>query len=110
MECRLTIFATRMVQKGRRKRPVPQGVAWQGWNANARQEAKHARLPGSGSFYWRSPRDAFRAAVIAVRADETVHAVRIESIGGREVAYLRRDDVPLPFGCHPGQPELIARF
>ena len=112
MNCRITIFAERLVTKGRgrARKPIAQGVARQGWNADPRQEAAHGRLAGSGSFYWPSPREAFRAAVVAMRADETVHAVRIEGIGSQPVAYLRRAAVAPRFGCHPGQPELIARF
>ena len=80
--------------------------AWpgQGWNAD------HGRLAGSGSFYWPDPRDAYRTAVVMLRRDETIDAIRIEGIGAQPVAYLRRTDVPPRFGCHPGQPELIARF
>lgn len=112
MNCRITIFAERPVTKGRgrARRTTLQGVAWQGWNADPRQEAAHARLPGSGSFYWPGPREAYRAAVVAMRADDTIRAVRIEGIGAQPVAYLRRADVAPRFGCHPGQPELIARF
>lgn len=112
MNCRLTIFATRLVPRGRgrRAKQVPERVAWQGWNADPRQERAHARLPGAGSFYWPSARRAYRAAIVAMRADETIDAVRVEGIGSQPVAYLRRADLQPRFGCHPGQLELIARF
>jgi len=112
MNCRLMIFATRLAAKGRgrARRLVPQGVAWQGWNADPQMEGAMARLPGSGSFYWPGPRAAYRAAIVAMRSDATIDAVRIEGIGAQPVAYLRRTDLAPRFGCHPGQPELIARF
>lgn len=112
MICRITIFAERPVTKGRgrARRTILQGVAWQGWNRDPRMERAHARLAGSGSFYWPTARAAYRAAVVAMRTDATVHAVRIEGIGAHPVAYLRRADLAPSFGCHPGQPELIARF
>lgn len=112
MTCRLDVFATRYVIKGRgrSRRPVAQRVAWQGWNVDARQERAHARLPGSGSFYWPTPRAAYRAALVMLRQDETIEAVRIEGIGAQPVAYVRRSDVGPSYGFHPGQPELIARF
>jgi hypothetical protein len=112
MNCRLTVFATRLVEKGRgrRKKLVPQGEAWQAWNADPRQEAAHGRLAGSGSFYWPSPRAAFRAAVVLFRQDAGVEAIRVEGIGSQPVAYLRRADVCRSHRDHPGQRRLIPRF
>jgi hypothetical protein len=120
VNCRLTVFATRAVLIRRRMRKragaagraeaASQSVAWQGWNADPRQERAHGRLNGSGSFYWPDPRKAYRAAVTMMRADETISAVRIEGIGSQPIGYLRRADIAPSFGCHPGQPELLARF
>lgn len=112
MNCRLTVFATRTILKGRgkKRKPLAQGVAWQDWNADARQERAHGRLQGSGSFYWPTVKAAFRRATVVFRQDETVEGIRIEGIGSQPVAYLRRSDVARSFGCHPGQPALIARF
>ncbi len=108
----MSVFGTRTVTKGRGKRQKTeqQGIAWQAWNADAGQEAAHARLPGSGSFYWPDARAAYRQTVVMMRRDESIHAIRIETISGREVAYVRRTDIAPSFGSHPGQPALIARF
>jgi hypothetical protein len=114
MNCRLTVFATRQVLQRRRARKraeaASQSVAWQGWNADPRQERSQGRLKGSGSFYWPSPRKAYRAAVTMMRADDSITAVKIEGIGAQPIGYLRRLDIAPSFGCHPGQPELLARF
>lgn len=113
MNCRLDVFATRTaLQKGRGKRPrvVTERVAWQGWNPDGGMERVMGRLVGSGSFYWPSPADAYRAATVMMRQDATIDAIRIRGIGSQDVAYLRRSDLAPRFGCHPGQPELIARF
>jgi hypothetical protein len=108
----MTVFATRRVTKGRGKRQrfVEEGVAWQAWNNDARMERATARLAGSGSFYWPDAQAAYRRAIVMFRQDDTIQAIRIEGIGGQDVGYLRRENVPPSFGCHPGQPELIARF
>ena len=111
MNCRLTVFATRFVAKGRgkRKRLMPEGVAWQAWNDDPAQERADGRLAGSGSFHWPNPRAAFRRAVVLLRAGQA-EAVRIEGIGSQPVAYLRLADVCRSHRCHPGQPRLIPRF
>lgn len=105
MTCRIDVFAT--IQRRVRRKLVAQRVGWQAWHPA--QDA--GRLPGAGSFYWPSPRAAFRHAVILMRQDPSVEAVRIEGISGQPVAFLRRPEMPLVrHGCHPGQAELIARF
>jgi len=112
MPVRMMVFGTRMAAKGRgkRQRLVAEGVAWQAWNDDARMEAAMGRLAGSGSFYWPNPRTAYRHAVVLMRRDVSIDAVRIEGIGGQDIGYLRRRDVAPSFGCHPSQPALIARF
>ena len=83
---RITLFADRQVRRG--KRTVSQGVAWQGWNADAAMESRMARLAGSGSFYRPGALRAYSAARAMMRADATVRQVKIETISGREVGRL----------------------
>lgn len=112
MEYRLDIFATLNVRQGRGKksRLVSQRIGWQAWNECVKQEIIHGRLKGSGSFYWPSLRAAYRRAIVIMRKDDTVDAIRIDTISGHHIGYVRRTMVPGRYGCHPGQPALIARF
>ena len=86
---RLDVFATRTV--GTRK-PRTIGVAWQGWNADARMENRMARLAGSGSFYWDGALNAAVAAKRIIREDATIHQIKIETIGGREIGRVYRQE------------------
>jgi len=81
--CRVVVFADQRV--GRRVR----GVAWQAHNADRRMERAMGRLRGSGSFYWASPRKAWRRARVALR-EPGVRQVKVETISGREVGRLWR--------------------
>ena len=91
-ECRIDVFATREVVKGKgkRARTITQGIGWQGWNADPEQERKHARLVGSGSFYWPGALPAYLAAKRMMSKDTTIHQVKIETISGREVGRIYR--------------------
>lgn len=91
-ECRIDVFATHetTVGKGKRQRTVTRGVGWQGWNPCPSQEQKHARLTGSGSFYWPGALSAYAAARQMMRTDATIHQVKIETIGGREIGRIYR--------------------
>lgn len=75
--CRLMVFTTIKI----RKRSVC--VGWQDWNDAPRMERKMARLSGSGSFYYPSPRAAWRRAVVLVQRG--AEQVKVETISGREI-------------------------
>lgn len=84
---RIDVFGpARIVTKRGKVRVV--FAAWQAHNPDPRMERRMSRLPGSGSFYWPSLRDAYRRATVLLR-DPSIEAVRVETISGREVAYLR---------------------
>lgn len=76
--CRIDCFGTDA--KGR-------ACGWQGWNHEPSMEQRMARLPGSGSFYWESAREAYRMASRWLRSGNC-RTVRINTISGREVCYL----------------------
>lgn len=85
---RMDVFATRTVRRGRRT--VTQGVGWHGWNADPALERAHARLPGSGSFYWHGAVQAYAAARRMLRDDPTIHQIKLETISGREIGRFYR--------------------
>jgi hypothetical protein len=90
---RVNVFV-RPEGKSRRRRCAPlaaRGYAYQLHNADLRIERAMGRLEGSGSFYWDNPRRAYRAAVVALRKLGAVQ-VKIETISGRPVARLYRDE------------------
>lgn len=87
--CRVTLFGPVTVSVGRRGRTKTLQAAWEAWNPDRRMERAMARLEGAGSFYWPSPRDAFRRAAVAVASGEAESA-RVETIGGRQVARVGR--------------------
>lgn len=63
---------------------------YQGWNSDPTMEERMARLPGSGSFYWPSARDCYRAAGRFIRSNKEIHQIKIETISGQEVGRLFR--------------------
>jgi hypothetical protein len=87
---RLDVFATRDLPKGRGKRLVSTGVAWQGWNADPVMEHALSRLRGQGSFYWPGAVRALAAARSMMATDDTVHQIKLETISGREIGRLWR--------------------
>ncbi len=89
---RLNVFATveRIVGKGKRQRTVAQGVAWQGWNADARMETQMSRLQGAGSFYWQGAIQAWHAAKRIMESDPRVHQIGLETISGRGIGRMYR--------------------
>jgi hypothetical protein len=84
---RIDVFGPATTQT-RRGKPRTVQAAWQAHNPDPRMERAMARLPGTGSFYWPTLRDAYRRATVMLR-DPSIHAVRIETISGRRVAYMR---------------------
>ncbi len=89
---RLDVFATIERTRGRGKRAKVEriGVAWQGWNPDARMADQMARLPGSGSFYWQGAIQAYTAAVRMLRDDPRVDQVKIETTSGQEIGRVYR--------------------
>ena len=93
LPARLAVFAEvrALVTRGKRRGQIDRvGLAWQGWNASPTMEARMARLPGAGSFYWPAAFVAVRAARRIMREDPAVHQIKIETIGGREIGRLYR--------------------
>jgi hypothetical protein len=86
--CRLWVFS--YVPSNERKRRGMVQAAWQDWHESARDEARDARLPGAGSFYWDSPRDAWRRARVLMRQYPLITHVKVETIGGRPVGRMWR--------------------
>jgi len=82
---RVTCFGTRQI----RRRTM--GVGWQGWNDDPRMADRMARLPGSGSFYWPGAWQAYRAARAMMRDDATITQAKIETISGREIGRIYRE-------------------
>lgn len=77
--CRITIFT--------------KAYGYQGWNPDPVMEEKMARLRGSGSFYWGSAKEAYKAAFGMMRKDPAIEQIKIETISGREVGRLYREEI-----------------
>jgi hypothetical protein len=81
------------VNRSRVRRPLCRidvfdgGRAWQAHNPCPIMERRMARLPGAGSFYWPSPRAAWRAARVLMAASPG-RSARVETISGRRVGYI----------------------
>lgn len=90
--CRIDVFGPVTVQKRRGRKVTTTTVlaGWQAWNPDTRMERAMARLPGSGSFYWPTHRDAYRRALVLVRTSPEVTAARVETVSGRRIAYVQR--------------------
>jgi hypothetical protein len=95
---RMDVFGTCATRTGqpnaRAKRPYTpitfRLCGWQAWNDDEAMEARMARLPGSGSFYWPNALRAYQYARRLMRADASVSQIKIETIGGREIARVYR--------------------
>lgn len=87
--CRIILFGTLAVPHGRGTKKI--GCAWEDWNPDPKQEVAHARLRGAGSFYWPTPRQAFRRAVVSLLKTGADQA-KVETISGRPVARLYNHD------------------
>ena len=85
--CRMAVFAERDVPVGKRGKVKRVGVGWQGWNVDPIMEAAMSRLPGQGSFYWPGALAAYHAAKAMLRADASIHQIKLE-IGGQEIGRL----------------------
>jgi len=91
--CRLSVFGARQV--GKRKKYV----AWQDWHASARDEQRDARLAGAGSFYWASPRAAWRRARVLMARDPAIEQISVATISARPVGRMFRTHA---YACHQG--------
>lgn len=63
---------------------------YQGWNPDPAMEARMARLPGSGSFYWPSAKACYKAADRFLRSNKKIHQIKIETISGQEIGRIYR--------------------
>ncbi len=62
---------------------------WQAWNPDPVMEAKSARLPGSGSFYWPSAREAYKWASHQIRFHWwSIQQIKLETNSGAEICRL----------------------
>lgn len=68
---------------------------YQAWNPDVVMEKAMARLPGSGSFYWPTAREAYREAVRLLKRG--ARQAKIETISGRPVCRLYGPDERRPY-------------
>ena len=85
--CRVTVFV-----RGKGKKA--KGYAYDLLNKSRRHERLRGspaatRVAGTGSFYWPSAREAWRAAQVELRKPE-VDSVRVETISGRKIGYASK--------------------
>lgn len=85
---RLDVFGTIEIPANGRRKARKIACGWQGWNPDPVEERKHARLKGSGSFYWAGALQAYIAARRMIRADARITQVKIETISGREIGRI----------------------
>ena len=88
MPCRMDVFGSREIGKGKRRKVVR--VGWQGWNPDSSMERQMARLDGAGSFYWPGAIRVLSAAKAMMQADATIDQVKIETISGMEIGRVYR--------------------
>ena len=101
--CRVIVFALRpslearqgdarppVPRRARGRQPALRCVAWHDWHASRRDEIRDARLAGAGSFYWASPRAAWRRARVLIARNPLIQSIRVETISGRRVGTHHR--------------------